>query len=474
MTTQGVRRKHIFVTLGKIFTVFIAIVSLTAASAAQSWPAGKLSNTLISTTRYPGCEGGSYWERIYGDWVYKDSSGVAHSFGSGTSEWWQYVGDGPCESYCNNFNAWSTDGKGYYLQTNCSTGTISIEATVFPKYHILSLLYDAPGNQSSNGFTDTTFYGTTNSIGSSFSSGVTLTFTATGGIFGLGSGYSTSVGFTEGYGTTNAFTNTFYSGQGLTLKSTRNPIDHTNDTFWLWLNPEVAITQTGASAASYLVSPPSGQVMDAVRVSVAEMQNPSTIPLAVLEPITINGVVYPGLSNVCAHPLPPSQCTQANACGCVASDFSHILGTDPIISISGNTPPSQTDSKRYFPLNPSPSPFPYLEYGTTDTITVTDASQSSQTQTETSQYQTSYSTIWGSSSTATPVDWTLQWRLTDTFTWTQNVSLTNFSGTQHQMTLILGTSTSGCDAAIDVFEDYDYHTFVESYASTPPTPCDSN
>ena len=203
-------------------------------------------------------------------------------------------------------------------------------------------------------------------------------------------------------------------------------------------------------------------------------RQPSTIPLPVLEPIIINGVTYPGVSNICAHPLPASQCTQANACGCVASDFTQILATDPIISITSNTPPSQIDSKRYFPLNPPPSPFPYLQYGTADTITLSDQQQSDQTQTETTQYQTTFSTIWGGTSTATPVDWTLQFQTTNTFTWTQSVSLDNFSGTSHQMSLVLATSTPNCAEAIDMWEDYNYHTFVAAPASIPPTACDSN
>lgn len=458
----------------KSLVLGVAALIFSAIPLWATWPAGHLTYTSSSK---PYCYQGTIaWGTIYyyTNWTYHDSAGYAHTF-SGTS---YYIAGSP--AYCpaqtsGGFTATAASGTGYItLTTNGANGVIKITANVYPKYELLSLIYDPPGNQSSNGFTNTTFYGTTNSVGNSFAAGTTVTFSAGGSIFGLGGGTSSSISFTKGYGTTNAFTNTITNGQGLTLRSVRNPVDHTNDTFWVWLNPYVAITQTGASAATYTISPPSGQVMDAVRVSVGQMQNPSTIPLAVLEPITINGVVYPGLSNICANPLPPAQCTQANACGCVPSDFSHILATDPIISITANTPPNQIDSKRYFLLNPQPSPFPYLEYGTTDTITVTDSSQASQTLTETTQYQTSYSTQVGTKVTSTPVDWTLQWKVTNTFTWTQNVSLTNFSGTSHQMTLTLGTSTSGCDEPIDVYEDYNYHTFVAVPASAPPAPCDSN
>jgi hypothetical protein len=453
----------------------LAGLTLSTLSLAATWPAGKLTYTTIAPK--PTCYVGSQpWGQItyYTNWSYLDSAGVAHAF-PGESYYIQGSAAN-CPSAGNyGFTASLADGTGSItLKTLGASGTISITANIFPKYQILSLIYSPPGNQSTNGFTDTTFYGTTNSVSNSFSAGVTFTFTASGGVFGIGGGTSASVGFTQGYGTTSAFTNTITNGQTLTLKSARNPVDHTNDTFWIWLNPLVTITQTGSAAATYALSPPSGQVMDAVRVNVAELQTPSTIPLPVLEPIVINGVTYPGLSNICAHPLPASQCTQANSCGCVPSDFTQMLATDPIISITSDEPPSQVDPKRYFALNPPPSPFPFLEYGTSDQITLTDASQGSETQTETTTYQTTYSTMGGSTVTSTPVDWTLQWKVTDTFTWTQSVSLTNFSGTSHQMTLVLATSTPNCDEAIDVFEDYNYHTFVAAPAATPPVACDSN
>lgn len=446
--------------------LLLAAVILSTHCFATTWPAGSVTNTF-KISAWCVENGSSGTQTTFTNWAYEDSTGVKHLF-NGISD--VYEDRINCLSYQTGFTAQSTDGKGYTLTVKGGTGTITITAITLPRYQILSLIYDAPGNQSNDGFTDTAFYGTTNSVSSSFSSGQTLTFAASGGVFGIG-GTSSSVGFTQGYGTTSAFTNTITGGQGLTLSSKRNPVDHTNDTFWIWLNPVVTITQTASASANYAVSP-SGQAMDAVRVSVAELQTPSTIPLPVLEPIVINGVAYPGLSNICAHPLPASQCTQANACGCVPSDFTEILATDPIISISSDEPPSQIDSKRYFPLNPPPSPFPYLEYGTADSITLSDQNQSNQTQTETTTYTTTFTYSGGVK--FPPVDWTLQWSVANTFTWQQMVSLTNFSGTSHQMSLVLATSTPNCDEAVDVFEDYNYHTFVAVPAATPPVACDSN
>ena len=447
--------------IGAFISLFFAVVAGSTSLYAQAWPAGKITNTV--TTREGNCE--QYQDAAsiatYSNWNYRDSSGVNHAFAGSTQ---QVVGES-AQCTGNEYPTTSivaTNGA-YTLTAIGKTGTVTITENIYPQYHILSLLYDAPGNQSTTGIMDTTFNGVTNSIGSTFVSGVTMTYTAGGTFFGIGGSGSSSVSFTNGTGTTSAFTDTITNGQSLTLKSARNPVDHTNDTFWLWLNPQVTVTQTGASAATYSLAPPSGQVMDAVRVSVAQLQNPSTIPPAVLGPITINGVVYPGLSNICANPSK-----------CVPSDFAAILATDPIISITSNTSPVLIDPKRYFALNPPPSPFPFLEYGSSDGLTLTDQSQTAQTQTETTSYSTSYSTEVGGSLRDTPIDFSISFRTTDTFTWTQSVSLTNTSGTSHQMNLTLATSTSGCDESVDVYEDYDYHTFVTAPAATPPVPCDSN
>jgi hypothetical protein len=411
----------------------------------------------------------------YTNWTYKDTAGVNHVF-NGTS----YAISGspancPAQS-TGGFTSTIADGNGTItLSTNGSNGVITISANVFPSYHILTLLYDPPGNQSDVGVTNTTFYGVTNSIGSTFTAGNTLTYTTSGSIFGIGGGTSSSVSFSKAFGVTNAFTDTISSGASLTLPSHRNPIDHTNDLFWIWLNPQVTITQTGSNAATYTLAPPSGQPMVAVRASVAQLKTPTVAGfLPILEPQVINGVTYPGLSNICAHPLPAAQCTQANACGCVASDFTQILNQDPIRAITSNTPPSQTDPNRYVLLNPPPSPFPLLEPGSTVGFTLSDANQAAQTQTETTTYQTSYTTQAGVNVHSTPVDFTLQFSQTNTFSWSTSVALTKFTGSSHLMSLDLGTTTTGCTENVNIYEDYAYHTFVSVPASTPPAPCNSN
>jgi hypothetical protein len=467
--------------LASFLALFLAVIVCPTFSSAASWPPGAITKTVTTAAR--NCE--QYQDAVsvgtYSNWNYRDSSGVNHAF-IGTTQ--QVIGES-AQCTGNEYPTTSfvaTDGA-YTLTAIGSTATMTITAFVLPKYQILSLIYAPPGNSSSNGFTDSVFNGTTNSITNSFSTGITTTFSATGGILGVFGGVSTSVSFTQGSGTTNSFTDTITNAQGLTLKSNRNPIDHTQDQFWLWLNPQVTITQTGPSAATYTVSPPSGQNMYALLVSVAALKTPSLIPLDLLEPITSDGVIYPGLSNICAHPLPPPDCTKTNACGCVPSDFAAIVATDPLVSLTSDESPAQIDSKRFFPLNPSPEPIPFLEgpttpngVDTTEAFALTDMEQTSQQQTESTTYSTSftYSNGIGGTEGVPPVDWSLKWSVTNTFTWQQIVGLTNTTGTSHQMSLVLGSSTYGCNEAVDIYEDYDYHTFVGVPSSTPPAPCNSN
>jgi hypothetical protein len=73
-----------------------------------------------------------------------------------------------------------------------------------PKYYILSLLYAPPGNKSSNGYTNSTTYGTTTTIGESFSATDSTTFSASEGLFGSGGTESWTFAFTAMVGNSEA------------------------------------------------------------------------------------------------------------------------------------------------------------------------------------------------------------------------------------------------------------------------------
>ena len=78
----------------------------------------------------------------------------------------------------------SEEGGAYYTSTlSCPTITT---ATYDPLYQVISVLYSPPGNDSYNGFTDTTSIATNTTIGSNFTASQSLTFTEGFGTCTLG------------------------------------------------------------------------------------------------------------------------------------------------------------------------------------------------------------------------------------------------------------------------------------------------
>lgn len=211
--------------------------------------------------------------------------------------------------------------------------------------------------------------------------------------------------------------------------------------------------------------------MDIVNVNVAGLQNPSEIPLSVLLPQTVQpGVTLPGLANICAHPLPPNQCTQANACGCVPSDFAAILAADPLIGSSQTTPPSQIDSARFALVDSQILEGPQQQGGAPvlNSFNQSDSSLQSQTETETQSNSVSYST---SSGVGISFLFTLTITNTNIFTFTQTESQGVQNGSAHQATVTLGSDKIQCFEHVDIYEDTVYHTFAFALPASPPASC---
>lgn len=59
-------------------------------------------------------------------------------------------------------------------------------AIAYPKYKVTSIIYDAPGNRSVNGFVNSTTDGTRTSVGSNFETGSSTTYSYGGGLPWLG------------------------------------------------------------------------------------------------------------------------------------------------------------------------------------------------------------------------------------------------------------------------------------------------
>jgi len=349
-----------------------------------------------------------------------------------------------------------------------------------PSFYILSLLYAPPGNHSSNGFANTNSTGTTSSIGSNFVKGSSTGYSVSGGLLGQASA-GVTFGVSAATGDTSSFQVTYSSGTGSQIQSNNQAVDHTQDQFFLWLNPQFSVgstevvslpgDMTSSTAASYTVSTIAGQPMDIVNVNVAGLQNPTLIPLSVLLPQVIQpGVTLPGLAKICAHPLPPAQCTQANACGCVPSDFTSILDVDLLIGVSQTTPPSQIDANRFVLVN-SPvleGPEQQGSEPVLNSFTESDSTVQSKTETEAQTNTTSYT-----SSSGIDIPFLFSVKITDTTTFalTNTESQGTQNGAAHQASVTLGSSNVMCFEHVDIYEDTAYHTFAFALPAAPPTQC---
>lgn len=342
---------------------------------------------------------------------------------------------------------------------------------VNPTYNILSVVYSPPGDHSSNGFANTTSTGTTNTVGANFTQGSSTTYSAGGGLIGSGS-LGVTFGVSATSGDSQSFSVTYQNGNGSQLLSVSQPIDHSQDQFFLWLNPQVSFsTGSTSTSATYSVGTVDGQPMDIVNVNAAGLQNPSLIPLSVLLPQTIQpGVTLPGLANVCANPLPPDQCTQANACGCVPSDFAPILAADPLIGVSQLVAPSQIDASRFVFVNSQilEGPAQVGSGPVLNSFTESDSTLQSLTESESQANTTSYTS---SSGFDIPFLFTLTITNTSSFTITTTESQGVQNGSAHQASVTLGSSKVGCFEHVDIYEDTAYHTFSFALPAAPPVEC---
>lgn len=455
----------------KSWVCLIAMVLLTgAALSAQSQSvslngSGTLSYTVVDSGLVPCIPDStflipSYEEWDYSNFVFTDASGVSHSL-PGSTSYFQVNGDDPSCPYPGGTSVRLSDNAPrYFIIAQPGAGSLSANLNVelYPKYKILSILYDAPGNRSSNGYTNSINNTITASISHTFSN---ATATSVSGSF-AGNGFGVSFSASKSTQNSAGYQFSTSSGSGASLASVGNSVDHTQDQFVIWLNPMVVVTPTGTTSATYSMSTPIGsngqpEPMDIVNINVYDLQNPSLIPIGVLQPQTRNNVSgLPGLANVCANPVPA--CTTA-PCGCTTSDFTALLAADPLTSISlQNTQPSQIDPNRYVFINSQTLEGPQCEGCDPLTLSFTesDSTSTSQTLTQTSSYSVGYTRTSGFSLFGAG----LTLSNTNSFTWTNSMSTGSANGTTHNASVTLGSTSVGCDETINIYEDTVYHTFA--------------
>jgi hypothetical protein len=383
-------------------------------------------------------------------------------------------------------------------------GTVTLVTTpgiIYPTFQVQSIIYDTPGNKSQNGFQNTLSNGTTSSIGSSFTSGDTSTFSLSFGFLWGSSTLSWSYGNSTTNGNSTAWTNTISEATGVSNASNSsgpNAINHQQDLFIIWLNPAAEIHQTGSTSVSYGIGtqfqaagdPDPGQpeVQDQVEVFAQAMlasstnNNLTTVPVAILEPQTIDGQTLPGLAHICANPIYyPNSCNFANQCGCTPADFTPVLAKDPLLNYSSTESPLNADTSgatacacptssnscRYIPVSATTGSCGQqteLLSGPDDvggnipvnTFVATDTHNVAQTFTESNATTTSFTweQSWKFGGTGISLKNTNQW------TWTDSESTGNTNGEANSTSVTLSSSTVGCYQEISLFEDTVYHTFV--------------
>jgi hypothetical protein len=365
-----------------------------------------------------------------------------------------------------------------------------------PAYKVSSILYSPPGNQSSNGFTNSTTYGSTTTIGSSFSTAQSITYTS--GIAGFFSA-SASYGSTSATSDSTAFAETFTDASSVATDdnsnsyynpSASNALNHNLDTFLILLNPQVTVAsgsdpsvpQTysmGLQPIAGLSSPEA----DIVEVPAIDMET-GNVALGVLvqqaigSPVNGQQSYMPGLGAICKNnsAYVNNACTQQNQCGCVASDFAAILAQDPLLNYNGTgqpypgtvspldadtsgincLSPGPTTQCRYVPVPVTPGSvtpaFEPLTGSTANTFTQTDSNTTTQTLGESTSYSVGLTFSVGPALSSI--------RLADTWTWMNSESVGNATGNANALSVTLKTSTPGCAENVNIYEDTLYHTFV--------------
>lgn len=385
---------------------------------------------------------------------------------------------------------------------------------VYPKFRVISALYVPPGNQSSVAYAQTTTAGSSTSDTNSF------TTTTSGGAGFKIAGFSLGTTFTlANIDTTVTTDQTTAQNTGTTtFKSTSDPIDHTHDVFTIWLNPQLtassflfpcfwgqslcsssaSIFQTTGNAkynpASVAEMPDApGDATSVVTVSVAQLQNPTTIPAGALVSQTLDGTIVPGLLKLCANRISENQCTTAqvaaNGCGCQASDFAAIVQQDPFFDpavLARTSTPGiadvnavDPDSARFVQVvdtnnNPLLMTLAGPGSGSTSTQTenITDTNNTSNTYTHT--VTKTVGVTFGYSTNAPkddPSAFTWNVSLGNNLSWSQSKSIGNTSSNAHSQTVTLGTTTPSCYTNIAVYEDTAFHTYAFQSTSNVQNPC---
>ena len=305
----------------------------------------------------------------------------------------------------------------------------SVTGTLKPKYYVLALLYAPPGtsggSQSSVNYASGSSMGSSVSISDTFKEENKLNVTVEAGVSSVVGDFSGSTSSTD--------------ESTLELKKSENTeinvlgpnqdgIDHDEDQFLLWLNPEVSVViytgGHGNDKTVWSLGTSSGSA-DLQLVKVAWLKDPSK--------------------------MPGDLATRLDARKMGPSDFANILAIDPFATGSTNFDPLR--------FRQTPTTFPYEPLLTTLKLTVSNQSTSTSAQTSTQQTSVGV-TISGGLNFADL--YKLEVKESSTFTWTNTNKRSTSTGSTESATVVVGGPSSAWDGFSDiaVYVDTMYNTYA--------------
>jgi hypothetical protein len=301
-----------------------------------------------------------------------------------------------------------------------------------PKYVVLTLVYAPPGTNGGRSasqveYSNGSSTGTTLSFSSSFKEGVSATLSGAEKLkdnsFGL------------------SMTETSTNDSSLAIKKSvtndikvpgpsADGIDHDEDTFYLWLNPQFEVSVDPQKNLDWELGM-SGPTMIIQKVFVGQLKNPSTMNAGLRQQLTAAGL------------------TQA--------DFAEILKLDPCWLAC---PP--VDPNRFVPL---PYTFPYDPplHAADSVATVTQTLQSSVAYDMRHTVQTEYNVAL---SAGGPITMYLDLKLGDALTWTNTQSTASNNTSTQSATVTIGGPAFGYnspDVDVWVYWDTIYNSFFFSF-----------
>jgi hypothetical protein len=333
-----------------------------------------------------------------------------------------------------------------YVRLTGSQGTKSIPipwqstyGTIFPKYQIYALVYAVPGCTSTATakcqtaglvqYGQGSSNGTEVSASSSFKAGTSVTATEgppTGDNASESFGVSTTTSSSQSQTVTKSKNNT------LAISGNGDGIDHGQDYFVVLTNPEINLQTLGPTKIGWTMGY-NGPIPHFVNLSVQDLRSPEK--------------------------MNPGKLAELKALGFTASDYSEILGQDPLAS-SPNL-----DTRRYspvawsFPYNP-PNLASDCNSGVctcpNSTVALSNSVQDQTINSASTEIDVSFTTK------GSIVPAVFQLSVTDSFAWTNSSSVANTeSGTQSASATIACPSPNYTGPQeMDVYWDSIYGSFV--------------